>query len=253
MDCIWQNAPAPGGQAMAAGSASITFSGSSHSGYAGGGRVCLHPIQYVVLWIRVNSFSLDLSKLLSSWPIEALLNLTVWLTDTTAWIGLKAFLILPWLAKTNWDFGLWTYSHNHSFWLINPCFKVFSWTSNIANLNFDQKTFQYYSQVSHRNPRSTCLPAKDHLLWMSFPPKSTVLTISTMMGKRLNPRMAATTPVDVMAFLGVKGSGITLRVPVRVLKVKIKSHSTLVMQLSASDACLWTRARAHLYGEGKWH
>lgn len=62
---------------MAAGSASIAFSGSSHSGYAGGGRVSLHPIQYVVLWIRVNSFSLDLSKLLSSWPFEALLNLTV--------------------------------------------------------------------------------------------------------------------------------------------------------------------------------
>lgn len=74
-----------------------------------------------------------------------------------------------------------------------------------------------------------------------------------MMRKRLNPRMAATAPADVMAFLGVKGSGITLRVPVRVLKVKIKSHRTLVMQLSAGDAYLWTRARAHLYGEGKCH
>lgn len=62
---------------MAPGSAPITFSDSSHSGYAGGGRVLLHTIQYVVLWIRVNSFSLDLSKLLSSWPIEAQLNLTV--------------------------------------------------------------------------------------------------------------------------------------------------------------------------------
>lgn len=62
---------------MAGGSTSISFSDSSHSGYAGGGRVSLYPIQYVVLWIRVNSFSLDLSKLLSIWPIEALLNLTV--------------------------------------------------------------------------------------------------------------------------------------------------------------------------------
>lgn len=62
---------------MAPGSASVSFSGSSHSGYAEGGRVSLYPIQYVVLWIRVNSFSLDLSKLLNFWPIEALLNLTV--------------------------------------------------------------------------------------------------------------------------------------------------------------------------------
>lgn len=62
---------------MAGGSASISFSDSSHSGYAGGGRVSLHPIQYVVHWIRVNSFSLDLSKLLSSLLIEVLLNLNV--------------------------------------------------------------------------------------------------------------------------------------------------------------------------------
>lgn len=62
---------------MAAGGASISFPDSSHPGYAGGGRLSLYSIQYVVLWIRVNSFSLDLSKLLSIWPIEALLNLTV--------------------------------------------------------------------------------------------------------------------------------------------------------------------------------
>lgn len=62
---------------MAAGSAPISFSDSSHPEYAGGGRVSRYPIQYVVLWIRVNSFSLDLSKLLSIWPIEVLLNLTV--------------------------------------------------------------------------------------------------------------------------------------------------------------------------------
>lgn len=81
LDCISQKATAPGDQAMAAGSATMSFSDSSHSGYAGGGRFSLHPIQYVVLWIRMNSFSLDLSKLLSIRPSEALLNLTVWLTD----------------------------------------------------------------------------------------------------------------------------------------------------------------------------
>lgn len=62
---------------MAAGAASLSLSDSSHSGYAGGGRVSLHLEQYVVLWIRVKFFSLDLSKLLSILPIEALPNLTV--------------------------------------------------------------------------------------------------------------------------------------------------------------------------------
>lgn len=62
---------------MAAGSAAISFPDSSYSGYAGGGRVFLHPIQYVVVWIRVNTISLDLSRLLSILPIEALLNLTI--------------------------------------------------------------------------------------------------------------------------------------------------------------------------------
>lgn len=102
LDCIWQKAPAPGGQSMAGGSASISFSDSSHSGYAGGGRIPLHPIQYVVHWIRVNSFSLDLSKLLSSLLIEVLLNLSVWLTDTIAWIGLKAFPIFLDFHKQIW-------------------------------------------------------------------------------------------------------------------------------------------------------
>lgn len=62
---------------MAAGIAPSSFSDSIHSGYSGGGRVSPHPIQYVALWIRLNSFSLDLSKLLRIWLIEALLNVTV--------------------------------------------------------------------------------------------------------------------------------------------------------------------------------
>ena len=62
---------------MAAGSTSISFPDSGYSGYAEGGRVFLYPIQYVVLWIRVNSISLDLSQLLSILPVEALLNLTI--------------------------------------------------------------------------------------------------------------------------------------------------------------------------------
>lgn len=86
---------------------------------------------------------------------------------------------------------------------------------------------------------------------MSYHKGSRVLAITTMMRKRLNLRMAATAPANVMAFLGVKCSGVTLRVPVTVAKVKMKSHRTLVMQLSAGDARLWTRAKAHLYGEGK--
>lgn len=105
--CIWQKATAPGVLSMAAGGASISFSDSSHSGYAGGGRLSLYSIQYVVLWIRVNSFSLDLSKLLGIGPIEALLNLTVWLTDTIAWIGLKAFPIFPGLRKQTGIWVLW--------------------------------------------------------------------------------------------------------------------------------------------------
>ena len=55
---------------MAPGNASVSFSGPSHSGYAEGGRVSLFSIQYVVLWIRVNSFSLDLSKLRSIWSTK---------------------------------------------------------------------------------------------------------------------------------------------------------------------------------------
>lgn len=62
---------------MAPGSPSITFSDSCYSGFAAGSRVSLYPKQYVVLWIRVNSFSLDWSKLLSIWPTEVLLNLTL--------------------------------------------------------------------------------------------------------------------------------------------------------------------------------
>lgn len=77
LDCLLQKATAPGDQSIAAGSASISHSYSIHSGYARGGRVSLYTVQYVVLQIRMNSFSLDLSKLLRIWPIEPLLNLTV--------------------------------------------------------------------------------------------------------------------------------------------------------------------------------
>lgn len=64
-------------------------------------------------------------------------------------------------------------------------------------------------------------------------------------------RVAATTPADVMAFGEVKGSGIILRVPVRVAEVEMKPRRTLVMQPSAGGVCLWTAAKAHHYGEGK--
>ncbi len=101
LDCIQQKATAPGSQSMEAGGASISFWDSSHPGYARGSSISFHPIQCVVLWIRANSFSLDLSKLLSIWPFEALLNLTVWLTDTIAWLGLKAFPIFNDLSKQN--------------------------------------------------------------------------------------------------------------------------------------------------------
>lgn len=67
------------------------------------------------------------------------------------------------------------------------------------------------------------------------------------MRKILNLRMAATAPADVMAFGKVKCSGITLRVHVRVAEVEMKPYRTLV------DICLWTRAKAHLYGGGKCH
>lgn len=73
------------------------------------------------------------------------------------------------------------------------------------------------------------------------------------MRKILNLRMAATAPADVMAFGKVKCSGITLKVHVRVAEVEMKPYRTLVMQLSAGDICLWTRAKAHLYGGGKCH
>lgn len=104
---FWQKALATGGQSMAAGSASIFFWDFSHSGYAGGCRVSLQPIQYVMLRIRLNSFSLDLSKLLSSWPIKVRLNLTVWLTDTIVWMGLKPFPIS--LTFINWHLSLRIY------------------------------------------------------------------------------------------------------------------------------------------------
>ncbi len=63
--------------------------------------------------------------------------------------------------------------------------------------------------------------------------------------------VAATAPADAMAFGEVKGSWITLRVPVRVAEVEMKPRRTLVLQPSAGGVCLWTAAKAHLYGEGK--
>lgn len=65
--------------------------------------------------------------------------------------------------------------------------------------------------------------------------------------------MAATVTAsaDVLAFGEVKGSGITLRVPVRVAEVEMKRCTTLVMRPSAGGVCLWTTAKAHFYGEGK--
>lgn len=72
-----------------------------------------------------------------------------------------------------------------------------------------------------------------------------------MMRKRLKLRVVPTAPAEVMVFGAVKGSGIILRVPVRVAEVEMKPRRTLVLRPSAGGVCLWSTAKAHLYGEGK--
>lgn len=64
-------------------------------------------------------------------------------------------------------------------------------------------------------------------------------------------RVGATATTD-MAFGVVKGSGTTLRVPVRVADMKMKSCRTLIIQPSAGDVCLWTAVKAHHCGAGKY-
>lgn len=64
--------------------------------------------------------------------------------------------------------------------------------------------------------------------------------------RRLRVAATVTASADVMAFGELKGSGITLRVPVRVAEVEMKPRRTLVMQPSAGGVCLWTAAKAHL-------
>lgn len=72
-----------------------------------------------------------------------------------------------------------------------------------------------------------------------------------MIRKRLRGlREAAAAPANAMASGEVKGSGITLRVAVRVAEVEMKPCRTLVMRASA-DVCLRASAKAHLYKEGK--
>ena len=78
-----------------------------------------------------------------------------------------------------------------------------------------------------------------------------VLTMTKKSLRRLSVAATVTASAAVMAFGEVKGSGITLRVPVRVAEVEMKPCRTLVMWPSAGGVFLWTAAKAHFYGEGK--
>lgn len=96
----------------------------------------------------------------------------------------------------------------------------------------------YFSQVFHRNPRYYNLHPE------GLPAQSTVLTVITMMRKRLKLRVGTTAsaPTDVTVFGEVTGSRITVRVAEEEMKD---------MQPSARGVCPWASVKARHYGEGK--
>lgn len=104
-------------------------------------------------------------------------------------------------------------------------------------------------QVSQRQPISFSLFLKDLLALRCYLQQSAVLTVIRKRLRRLT-EVAAAAPANAMASREVKGSGITLRVVVRVAEVAMKPCRTLVMWASA-DGCLRTAAKACLYGQGK--
>lgn len=107
-------------------------------------------------------------------------------------------------------------------------------------------------QVSQRQPISFSLFLKDLLALRCYLQQSAVSAVLTVIRKRLRwlTEVAAAAPANAMASREVKGSGITLRVAVRVAEVAMKPCRTLVMWASA-DGCLRTAAKACLYGQGK--
>lgn len=107
-------------------------------------------------------------------------------------------------------------------------------------------------QVSQRQPISFSLFLKDLLALRFYLQQSAVPAVLTVIRKRLRrlTEVAAAAPANAMASREVKGSGITLRVVVRVAEVAMKPCRTLVMWASA-DGCLRTAAKACLYGQGK--
>lgn len=107
-------------------------------------------------------------------------------------------------------------------------------------------------QVSQRQPISFSLFLKDLLALRCYLQQSAVPAVLTVIRKRLRrlTEVAAAAPANAMASREVKGSGITLRVAVRVADVAMKPCRTLVMWASA-DGCLRTAAKACLYGQGK--
>lgn len=107
-------------------------------------------------------------------------------------------------------------------------------------------------QVSQRQPISFSLFLKDLLALRCYLQQSAVPAVLTVIRKRLRrlTEVAAAAPANAMASREVKGSGITLRVVVRVAEVAMKPCRTLVMWASA-DGCLRTAAKACLYGQGK--
>lgn len=107
-------------------------------------------------------------------------------------------------------------------------------------------------QVSQRQPISFSLFLKDLLSLRCYLQQSAVPAVLTVIRKRLRrlTEVAAAAPANAMASREVKGSGITLRVAVRVAEVAMKPCRTLVMWASA-DGCLRTAAKACLYGQGK--
>lgn len=105
-------------------------------------------------------------------------------------------------------------------------------------------------QVSQRQPISFSLFLKDLLALRCYLQQSAVPAVLTVIRKRLRRLTEVAAPANAMASREVKGSGITLRVVVRVAEVAMKPCRTLVMWASA-DGCLRTAAKACLYGQGK--
>lgn len=113
-------------------------------------------------------------------------------------------------------------------------------------------TLQCDLQVSQRQPISFSLLLKDLLALRCYLQQSAVPAVLTVIRKRLRKlrEVAAAAPANAMASREVKGSGIALRVAVRVAEVAMKPCRTLVMWASA-DGCLRTAAKARLYVQGK--